>query len=75
MTISEMKPGEDAVVVGYQGNNKFFLNRLITMGLTRGTSVRLIKRAPLGDPAEIEVRGFRLSLRVAEASVILLDRL
>ncbi len=73
MTISDMKPGDDAVVVGYQGSNKVFLMKLLTMGLTRGTSLRLIKLAPLGDPAEIEVRGFRLSLRREEASIILLS--
>lgn len=75
MTISEMEPGENAMIVGYKGANKMFLNRLITMGLTRGTPLRLIKRAPLGDPAEIEIRGFRLSLRIEEASVIQLNRL
>ncbi len=75
MTISEMNPGDRAVVKGYEHSNDVFLNRLITMGLTRGTPITMVKKAPLGDPAEIEVRGFRLSLRQKEASVLNLDKL
>ena len=44
------------------------------MGLTRGTELRLVKVAPLGDPVEIEVRGYRLSLRKKEAEALLLKR-
>jgi len=41
--------------------------RLLEMGLTTGTTVKVIRFAPLGDPMEIEVRGYRLSLRKREA--------
>ena len=44
--------------------------RLLEMGLTTGTEIQLIRFAPLGDPIEIEVRGYRLSLRKREAKGI-----
>jgi len=44
------------------------------MGLTRGTTIRLTKVAPMGDPVEIEVRDFSLSLRKDEAGVLQLER-
>jgi ferrous iron transport protein A len=42
--------------------------RLLEMGLTPGTAIRVVGRAPLGDPLELELRGYRLSLRRAEAA-------
>lgn len=56
--------GSDAVAI-----------RLLEMGLTPGVVVRLVGRAPLGDPLELEVRGYRLSLRQAEAARVALDSL
>jgi ferrous iron transport protein A len=53
-------PGEDAIV-----------HRLLEMGLTDGEEVQLIARAPLGDPLEIRVRDFRLSLRRSEAARVM----
>jgi len=49
--------GDDAVSI-----------RLLEMGLTPGEQVRVIGRAPLGDPLEVEIRGYRLSLRHSEAA-------
>ena len=47
--------------------------RLLAMGLTRGSVVKVIKVAPLGDPVKIEVRGYDLSLRKAEADALLVE--
>lgn len=47
--------------------------RLLEMGLTPGTTVRVVGRAPLGDPWELEVRGYRLSLRRADATRVVLE--
>jgi Fe2+ transport system protein FeoA len=47
--------------------------RLLEMGLTRGTTCTLVRFAPLGDPLELEVRGYRLSLRKSEAEGVLLE--
>lgn len=48
--------------------------RLMEMGLLVGTTVELVRFAPLGDPVEIKVRGYRLSLRRHEAELIWVDR-
>ena len=48
-------------------------NRLLEMGLTHGTMVRFVRVAPLGDPVELEVRGYRLSVRKAEASAVTIE--
>ena len=47
--------------------------RLLEMGLTKGAVCTLVRFAPLGDPLEVEVRGYRLSLRKAEAEGVLLE--
>lgn len=47
--------------------------RLLEMGLTPGAGIRVVGRAPLGDPWELEVRGYRLSLRRAEAARVILE--
>ena len=48
--------------------------RLLEMGLTPGATVRVVGRAPLGDPWEFEIRGYRLSIRRAEAARVMLER-
>jgi len=48
--------------------------RLLEMGLTPGAEVHVVGRAPLGDPWELEVRGYRLSIRRAEAARVMLER-
>lgn len=73
MKIKEMIPGDKAVVRGYEKKSKLLRDRLITMGLTRGTEFTLTKIAPLGDPAEIQVRGFSLSLRKEEADIVIVE--
>jgi ferrous iron transport protein A len=47
--------------------------RLLEMGLTPGATIRVVGRAPLGDPLELEVRGYRLSIRRAEAARVVLE--
>jgi ferrous iron transport protein A len=49
--------------------------RLLEMGLTPGASVRVVRFAPLGDPIDVEIRGYHLSLRKSEASQVTLTRL
>jgi ferrous iron transport protein A len=59
--------GATATVADVRGDDAVAL-RLLEMGLTPGISVRLVGRAPLGDPLELELRGYRLSIRRAEAA-------
>ena len=71
----DLAPGDKAEIIGYEACDPRYRNKLLSMGLTKKTVVGLIKIAPLGDPIEIEVRGFHLSLRKDEAAVILLKKL
>lgn len=66
-TLDSAKPGDTVTVVKLlgQGATK---RRIMDMGLTKGTSVFVRKVAPLGDPVEVTVRGYELSLRKEEAS-------
>jgi ferrous iron transport protein A len=63
--------GERGIVTGYTKESRTYRARLLAMGLTRDTSFTVTRIAPLGDPVEIEVRGFALSLRREEAATIL----
>ncbi len=66
----DLKPGDTAQVAGYEPGEPAYRQKLLALGLTRGVEFQVIKAAPLGDPIEIEVRGYRLSLRKLEASTI-----
>lgn len=65
-TLAEIKVGESVRVVRVEGEDAVGL-RLQEMGLTPGVEVAMIGTAPLGDPIEFRVRGYRLSLRKREA--------
>jgi len=72
--LSDLRPGERARVVGIEGADEISL-RLLEMGLTPGALVQLIGVAPLGDPMEVELRGYRLSMRHREAARVQVERL
>jgi len=67
--LSELKSGEEGVIVRIIGRGSN-IRRMLDMGLTSGTKIRVIRKAPLGDPIEFEVRGFNLSLRKEEADLV-----
>ena len=73
-SLKEMSPGEHASITGYKEGGKNYRKRLLSFGLTIGTEITLTKIAPLGDPVEIQVRGYHLSLRKAEADVLELQQ-
>ncbi len=72
MTLRELKPGQQGKVtsVGTSGSMK---RRIMDMGVTPGVEIRVIKVAPLGDPIEVNVRGYELSLRKDEAAQIVVE--
>ncbi len=72
MQFKDMKVGDEAVVLKLTGEGQL-RKRLLDLGITRGVRVTLIRMAPLGDPIEIELRGFRLTLRKHEATVVELE--
>lgn len=71
MTLKDIRPGEQCVITNLHINN--LRKRLIDLGLTTGTTIFVKKMAPLGDPMEILVRGYLLTLRKAEARSIEVD--
>ncbi len=69
MTLEEIAIGQTCTVVKVNGEGKI-RRRLFDMGVTEGTEIFVRKRAPLGDPIEITLRGYELSLRKDEASLV-----
>jgi ferrous iron transport protein A len=67
--LSELAPGDRGKVAKVAGEPDA-ARRLMEMGLMRGTTVEVVRMAPLGDPLEVKVRGFMLTLRRAEAEHI-----
>lgn len=67
--LSELAPGERGRVAKVGGDSEA-ARRLMEMGLMRGSDVEVVRLAPLGDPLEVRVRGFMLTLRRAEAEHI-----
>ena len=74
MKLSELGVGETAEVVAFATGSRGYRTRLMSMGLTPGTRFTLKRLAPLGDPVEIEVRGFALTLRKQEAEAVQVER-
>lgn len=68
-TLRQVKIGETVKVVKLHGEGAI-KRRIMDMGLTKGTEVYVRKVAPLGDPIEVTVRGYELSLRKADADMI-----
>ena len=68
-TLKEVKIGETVRIIKLRGEGAV-KRRIMDMGLTKGTEVTIRKVAPLGDPIEITVRGYELSLRKADAEMI-----
>ncbi len=72
-TLDTFAPGDSGKIVSVLGEGRI-RRRLFDMGLTPGAEVYLRKKAPLGDPIEITLRGYELSLRKDEAKNIVLEK-
>jgi Fe2+ transport system protein FeoA len=73
LALDALEPGRTAVIVDVRGDDALQV-RLLEMGLVPGTPITVVKRAPFGDPLELRVRGYHLSLRRAEARRVELRR-
>lgn len=73
MTLNELKVGETAAITAVGGDGALRC-RLLDMGLTPRTQVTLRKVAPMGDPIEIHIRGYELTLRVDDARQITVEK-
>ncbi len=71
-TLDSLKPGDEAVVRSLDGEPEAS-GRLMEMGLLPGTQVKVVRYAPMGDPIEIVIRGYHLSLRRFEAAGIVVE--
>ena len=69
MTLDELVVGKSATIVSVGGNGAL-RNHFLDMGLTPNTQVSLIKTAPMGDPIELRLRGYELTLRLHDAAKI-----
>ena len=70
-TLKDLTIGQSGVVAKVDTTGAL-KQRLVDMGITKGTDVSVVKIAPLGDPIEIEIRGYNLSIRKADAEKILI---
>ena len=70
MKLSELKKGEQGRVISINNSNQVLKRRMLDMGITSGVVVKVKKIAPLGDPIDIELRGYELCLRKLDLSSI-----
>ena len=70
--LDQIEKGETGLVKSVEGDGKI-RRRLFDMGVTPGAKVTLRKKAPFGDPIEVTIRGYELSLRKAEAALVNVD--
>lgn len=71
-TLKDVRVGENVIVKRLQGDGAV-KRRIMDMGVTKGTAILVQKVAPLGDPIEVKVRGYELSLRKGEAKNIIVE--
>ncbi|UHD17196.1 FeoA family protein [Thiocapsa bogorovii] len=74
-TLRDMKSGDHGRVQGFDAGTPAYRRKLLSMGLTPGAEIQVLRVAPLGDPVEIRVRGCSISLRKDEAAALLVERL
>ncbi len=74
LSLKEIGIGESCKVVKLHGEGAI-KRRIMDMGLTKGVVVKVVKVAPLGDPIEMTVRGYELSLRKADAELIEVEKI
>jgi ferrous iron transport protein A len=73
--LKNLAVGSSGRVVGYEKAAHGYKGKLLAMGLTPGTEFTVTRHAPLGDPVEIQVRDFKLSLRKDEANALFVEEI
>jgi ferrous iron transport protein A len=72
--LRDLEVGQSARIIGFEpGSDPVYRQKLLRMGLVKGSRFELIRKAPLGDPVEIELAGFKLTLRKFEADVVRIE--
>ncbi|MDA3786799.1 MAG: FeoA family protein [Deltaproteobacteria bacterium] len=72
-TIADLAVGQSGRVTGFIKGTQTYRQKLLAMGLVKGTQFTISRVAPMGDPVELTVRNHNLSLRRAEATVLLVE--
>ncbi len=70
-TLSDITVGEKSIVIGFTRGANAYRQKLLAMGLIKGTEFQVARMAPMGDPVEIRIGNFCLSLRKEEAKALL----
>lgn len=73
--LADLVAGERGRIIGLRRGDRSYRAKLLAMGLTPGTEFSVTRLAPLGDPVEISVRGYAVSLRKGEAQLLHIERL
>lgn len=73
MKLTEFQPGDEGVILMVKGEGRI-RRRLFDMGVTQGAKVLMVKKAPLGDPIEIVIRGYNLTLRKDETEFVEMEK-
>ncbi len=75
LTLAELEIGKEGYIKSINCENRALKSHILNMGLTPGVEVRMVKAAPMGDPLEICVRGYELTIRKTDAANILLENI
>lgn len=75
MTLKELLVGDHARITGYLQAGGMYRRKLLSMGLTPGVELSVMRVAPMGDPVEIRVRGYALSVRRDEAAMLSVEKM
>ncbi|MDO9577679.1 MAG: FeoA family protein [Candidatus Cloacimonadales bacterium] len=70
MKLKDIEVGSNVKVIGYATKDRHYREKLLRMGLVKGTEFSITRKAPLGDPIEIKLKGFNLTLRKTEADAL-----
>ncbi len=70
ITLADIAVGEKGIVLGFTGGTNAYRQKMLAMGLIKGTEFEVARMAPMGDPVEIRVLDFSLSLRKEEAKAL-----
>jgi ferrous iron transport protein A len=75
ISLKNLAVGDLGKIIGFEPAGKPYRKRLLAMGLTPGTEFSITRFAPMGDPVEIKLRGFALTLRKDEAAILQIEKL
>ena len=72
LSVQHLAIGQTATIIGFRDESAY-VERLRSLGLVRGTQIEVVRTAPLGDPVELKLRGFRLAIRAREADWLIIE--